>query len=107
MSTPSPKTQLSERDSQVVSAMRRAIRSMELVDGLVIHIQDMTGHLSFGHDIDRLNEALVLMGADPHEAPAEPPAEPSAPATPPSPRQAAQSNQGMSWTKWLSRLIGA
>jgi hypothetical protein len=105
-STPSAST-LSERDVQVVAAMRRAIRSMELVDGLTIHFHDMTGHLSFGHDIETLNQAIVLMGADPGSPFGEPQVEtpgghrdhiraPDAPL--PGPR-------GPIWARWLGRLV--
>jgi len=58
--------QASDRDAQVVTAMRRAIRSMRMIDGLEIQINEMTGYISFGHEIDTLTEAIQLMGQDPN-----------------------------------------
>lgn len=67
MSQASSYSSVSDRDAQVVAAMRRAIHSMGLIDGLIIHLDGMTGHVSFGHEIRRLSEAIMLMGEDPNK----------------------------------------
>lgn len=53
------------RDGALIDAVHRALYAMWLVNGATIEIAGVTGTLHFGHEMDKLRNALRLLRGDP------------------------------------------
>jgi len=61
-----------ERDGKLIDAIYRGLYGMSLTNGCSVTVEGRSYALNYNHEMNRLRDALKLLGVDPNEPLPEP-----------------------------------